>query len=240
MSQFIQANVLNLQSLSFDYSIVRSQRKSAAIHVGSQGVQVRIPYGVSDGWVEEFVVAKQLWIEQKLLQQQGRQSRVPNIEIGEKVLFLGEWHLLEFKYAKRVSMHLEKGVIIYNGPVSPAKSELTLLLQKFFKHQAKQFMVTQTSEKARQLKVIERLHEVVFRRTKSKWGHCTSRGRIQYNWLIMGAPITVIDYLISHEVSHLIQANHSRAFWSLVAGLCPNYKEHQQWLNDHASELSWC
>lgn len=236
----IHANVLNLQGLSFDYTIVRSQRKSAAIHVASQGVQVRIPYGVSDGWVEEFVVAKQGWIEQKLLQQQSRQSRVPKIEIGEKVLFLGEWHSLTFKCAKRVSVHVEQDAIIYNGPKQPTNSELTHALQNFFKHQAKLLMVTKTTDKARQFKVVERLHAVVFRRTKSKWGHCTSRGRIQYNWLIMGAPITVIDYLISHEVSHLLQANHSRAFWNLVADLCPNYKEHQQWLNDHASELSWC
>ena len=240
MLPFIQEKVLNLQNLSFDYTIVRSQRKSAAIHVGSQGVQVRIPYGVSDGWVEEFVVAKQHWIEQKILQQQSRQSRVPSIEIGEKVLFLGNWHTLIFQFSKRVSVHIDKDAMIYNGPKQPTNAELTLALQKFFKHQAKQFMVTKTCDMARQLKVVDRLEEVVFRRTKSKWGHCTSRGRIQYNWLIMGAPLAVIDYLISHEVSHLIQANHSRAFWQLVAQSSPNYKEHQQWLNDHASELSWC
>ncbi len=240
MVPLTQAGVLNLQSLSFVYTIVRSQRKSAAIHVTSKGVQVRIPYAVSDGWVEEFVVAKQNWIEQKILQQQSRQSQVPIIEIGQKVLYLGAWHTLDFKYATKVSMHLGGGSIIYNGPKLPANNELTLCLQKFFKGQAKLFLVTQTTEKARQLKVVERLQEVVFRRTKSKWGHCTSLGRIQYNWLIVGAPLAVMDYLICHEVSHLIQANHSQAFWLLVKELCPDYKKQQKWLNDHASELSWC
>ena len=240
MLPLTQAAVLDLQSLSFDYIIVRSQRKSAAIHVSSKGVQVRIPFGVSDGWVEEFVVAKQNWIEQKILQQQSRESRVPVIEIGQKVLYLGAWHTLDFKHAPRVSMHAGNGSITYLGPKKPTNNELSQCLQKFFKRQAKLLLVPQTTEKARELKVVERLQEVVFRRTKSKWGHCTSAGRIQYNWLIVGAPLAVIDYLICHEVSHIIQANHSQAFWRVVESLCPDYKELQQWLNDHASELSWC
>ena len=240
MSQQVHTEILNLQCLSFQYTIVRSRRKSAAIHVGSNGVQVRIPFGVSDGWVEEFVVAKQTWIEQKLLEQETRQNKVPIIELGQSVLFLGLWRKLSFQYAARVSMSVENNEIIYCGPTQPNSSVLTKALQNFFKSQAKLYMVTQTSEKARLLKAIERLQEVVFRRTKSKWGHCTSKGRIQYNWLVMGAPLVVIEYLICHEVSHLIQANHSRAFWALVERLCPDYKEHQKWLNDHASELSWC
>ena len=231
---------LNLQGLAFEYSIVRSQRKTAAIHVTSQGVQVRIPKGVSDGWVEEFVVAKQEWINTKLAQQQGKKLRIPVIELGQKVLFLGTWRTLMYVYSVHKKVRLEENAIVFSAAEKPTKKQLLSILQSFFKQQAKQYMVAQTSDKARQLKVVERLLEVVFRRTKSKWGHCTSNGRIQYNWLIMGAPAAVIDYLICHEVSHLIQANHSRAFWSLVEGMSPDYKSHQKWLNDHVLELSWC
>lgn len=231
---------LNLQGLAFEYSIVRSQRKTAAIHVTPQGVQVRIPKGVSDGWVEEFVVAKQGWINTQLAQQQGMKLRVPIIELGQKVLFLGVWRTLIYVYSVKSQVKLEGEKIIFNAIDKPTPKQILNTLQSFFKQQAKQYMVTQSSEKARQLKVVERLIEVVFRRTKSKWGHCTSKGRIQYNWLIMGAPAAVIDYLICHEVSHLVQANHSPAFWSLVKSLSPDYKIHQKWLNDHAIELSWC
>ena len=231
---------LNLQGLAFEYTIVRSQRKTAAIHVTSQGVQVRIPKSVSDAWVEEFVVAKQGWINTKLAQQQGKNLRIPVIELGQKVLFLGIWRTLVYAYSVKSQVKLEADEIIFSATDKPTQKQLLSGLQSFFKQQAKQYMVSQTSAKARRLKVVERLSEVVFRRTKSKWGHCTSRGRIQYNWLIMGAPEAVIDYLICHEVSHLIQANHSRAFWALVESMSPDYKRHQNWLNDHSIELSWC
>ena len=80
---------------------------------------------------------------------------------------------------------------------------------------------------------------VSFRKTKTKWGHCSTRGIIQFNWLIMMAPNEVIDYLVAHEVSHLVHMNHSTDYWRVVSSLCPNYKIHRDWLreNEHRFRL---
>ena len=66
--------------------------------------------------------------------------------------------------------------------------------------------------------------------TRSKWGHCTSEGVLQYNWHIVLAPEPVVDYLVAHEVCHLRHLNHSAHFWALVASVCPDYQAQRDWL----------
>ena len=79
--------------------------------------------------------------------------------------------------------------------------------------------------------------DIRLRLTRSKWGHCTRSGIIQYNWLIALAPESVVDYLVIHEVCHRRHLNHSRAYWQLVESLCPDYLRRRQWLKDWGHTL---
>jgi len=74
---------------------------------------------------------------------------------------------------------------------------------------------------------------VSYRKTKSKWGHCCQDGTIQFNFLAMMAPREVINYLIVHECSHLKYMDHSKRFWAVVESICPDYREHREWLADN-------
>jgi predicted metal-dependent hydrolase len=85
--------------------------------------------------------------------------------------------------------------------------------------------------------VDKHITDIRFRKTKTKWGHCTSKGVLQYNWLIMLAPNSVIDYMISHEVCHLKHMDHSKRFWSLVDSVCPNSDRFIDWLREHEHRL---
>ena len=73
--------------------------------------------------------------------------------------------------------------------------------------------------------------------TKSRWGSCSTRGSINYNWRIVLAPKEVIEYLVCHEVSHLKHLNHSTDFWATVKELCPHCKEARRWLKIRGREL---
>src|SRR5690606_23710810 len=99
----------------------------------------------------------------------------------------------------------------------------TKALQRCLLVQAAAVLPARTRALADYLGVGGKLKDVVFRKTKTKWGHCTASGRIQFNWLIMLAPDAIIDYMICHEVSHLRVMNHSAQFWGLVASVCPDY-----------------
>ncbi len=75
------------------------------------------------------------------------------------------------------------------------------------------------------------------RDTRSRWGSCSSQGVLMYSWRLIMAPPDVLDYVAAHEVAHLVEMNHSTAFWDVVAGLMPDYKVHRKWLRDHGSDL---
>lgn len=78
---------------------------------------------------------------------------------------------------------------------------------------------------------------LVLRDTRSRWGSCSSTGRLMFSWRLVMAPPEVLDYVAAHEVAHLAEMNHSRAFWAEVARLCPDYAPRRRWLRDHGAVL---
>jgi predicted metal-dependent hydrolase len=71
---------------------------------------------------------------------------------------------------------------------------------------------------------------------KTRWGSCSGRGTLSFNWRLVAAPRAVIEYIAVHELAHVRHRNHSKAFWAEVAGYLPEYKEQERWLgkNKHA------
>lgn len=228
-----------MSSFDFPYSIVRSQRKTAAIHVSPRGVQIRIPHGVSDEFALRFLDDKQSWVRKKLVEQAQKKALIPEVAIGKTLLWQGEEKTLIYQKGLRWRIFWQSHLLVIEGPQEPAKDKVLALLESFFKSQAKQVLTALTLHVTEKLNLKHRLNKVTFRRTKSKWGHCTSAGVIQYNWLIMGAPEAVIYYLVCHEVCHLQYGNHGKQFWNLVERTCPNYVEGKQWLKENGLLLDW-
>ena len=83
----------------------------------------------------------------------------------------------------------------------------------------------------------KRVKSLTLRDTRSRWGSCSVDGALSFSWRIAMAPPHVIDYLAAHEVAHLAEMNHSPAFWSLCAQLCPTTEEAKRWLKRNGSLL---
>ena len=227
-------------SFDFPFRVTHSRRKTAAIHVSKMGVEVRLPFGVSQQFAHEFVHSKLSWVQQKWQQQQAKANQLPKLAFGETLLWLGEPHTLVFqRSARRKQVFIQANCLVLESPTQPSPSEMAAMLESFFKVHAKRRLPQQTVEKAKSLGLVERLTDVRFRRTKTKWGHCTSKGVIQYNWMILGAPEAVIDYLVCHEVCHLKHPHHGPAFWAEVKRACPDYQLHERWLNQQSHRLDW-
>jgi predicted metal-dependent hydrolase len=75
------------------------------------------------------------------------------------------------------------------------------------------------------------------RDTRSRWGSCTSRGDLMFSWRLVMAPPEILDYVAAHEVAHLAEHNHSRAFWDVCRALCPDYAHHRAWLRREGPSL---
>lgn len=78
---------------------------------------------------------------------------------------------------------------------------------------------------------------ITIRNQKTRWGSCSGKGNLNFNCLLMLAPDEVIDYVVVHELCHLIEMNHSKAFWNQVERIMPDYQVHRKWLKDHGSEI---
>ena len=78
---------------------------------------------------------------------------------------------------------------------------------------------------------------ITIRDQKTRWGSCSERGTLSFNWRLMLAPPAVLDYVVVHELCHLTHMDHSKAFWTLVESVCPDYRAHRKWLKEHGQEL---
>ena len=78
---------------------------------------------------------------------------------------------------------------------------------------------------------------LALRDTRSRWGSCSPEGRLMYSWRLIMAPPAVLDYVAAHEVAHLVELNHSPAYWAVVSRICPDWQGHRSWLHDQGGAL---
>lgn len=219
------------------YLLKRSKRKSLGLYVRDQIVEVRAPYHVHKEEIHQWVNSKSDWITSRLLEQQQKAQEKPDIIHGKHVLFFGEKRDLIIKAGNNNVNELAENITI-TSRLPDSSSYNQALLEKWLKREAQLYLTERVTELALIMDISEKITELRFRKTKSKWGHCSSSGQLQFNWLIIMAPADVIDYLIIHELSHLSHMNHSKSFWNRVKQFCPNYNIHRQWLNDEGHRIT--
>ena len=78
---------------------------------------------------------------------------------------------------------------------------------------------------------------ITIRDQKTRWGSCSARGTLSFNWRLMLAPPAILDYVVVHELCHLTHMNHSAAFWQAVESVYPDYRNARRWLKEHGQEL---
>jgi len=218
-----------------EYTIKRSaRRRSIGLEVRDAQVILRAPQAVPEVELHRLVLRKQGWIRDKVAHQKALLAALPDYDFdtGCRLPWLGRELELELALAGKSEVWREQGrlqVRCSNRSRRPLREQSQALVRDWYKEQALALLSEKTREQAARLGVA--CQQVKVRATRTKWGHCTNRGVIQYNWQILLAPEPVVDYLVAHEVSHLRQPNHSPAFWALVERLCPDYRRQRAWLN---------
>ena len=216
----------------FSYEVQRSKRKTLAIYISHRKVVVRCPLRASALELRQFVSANQQWIEKRLLEESLRDKELLRIERGGKIFYRARELEIVFKQGRkqRILISLDQ-FIIQGHKLNSTKARIQV--EDYLIDKASEYLLPRARGLARHLGVDHKIKEIKLRKTKSKWGHCTSAGIIQYNWLIMLAPYSIIDYMITHEVCHLVHMDHSKRFWSLVESICPQYDKYVDWLKQH-------
>jgi predicted metal-dependent hydrolase len=109
------------------------------------------------------------------------------------------------------------------------------LLKQWYRQRAQQLLVAKTALWSIQIAVEPQ--RITIKEQKTRWGSCSSKSNINYNWRIVMAPPEVIDYLVIHELCHLRVPNHSPLFWQEVARFSPHFKQHRTWLKDNGPTI---
>lgn len=218
------------------YRLRRSGRRTLALHVRRGRLEVRAPFTTPVSAIEAFVDKHRDWIRRKLARQARQEAQRLCIADGMPIFYQAREYRLRFVAQSRSAVWLDGRRLCIGGRALD-EDRAARILADWLRRRARDFLPARSHALARYLGVGERLKAVVFRKTRSKWGHCTSEGRIQYNWLLMLAPDAVIDYMVCHEVCHLIHMNHSREYWQLVESLCPDYRRYVGWLREHEHRL---
>ena len=220
------------RALPFDCEVQKSKRKTLAIYIAHRKVVVRCPRRTTEREIAEFLNDNKQWIEDRLHEESLRDKEVLRIENGARIYFRARELTIEFKEGrKQRTMVVGDNFIIQGHKLTAAKARIQV--EDYLIDKASEYIIPRARGLARHLGMEHKIKEIKLKKTKSKWGHCTSQGVIQYNWLIMLAPYSIIDYMITHEVCHLLHMNHSRRFWNLVGSICPNYQHYVHWLKEH-------
>jgi predicted metal-dependent hydrolase len=226
--------------LGLRVEVVRSIRRTAALHIVGSDLQVRVPEDLGDERVAAILKQKRPWIRTKVAEL----KRVPphrskELVSGESFPYLGRNYRLKIQEGHQVGVCLSGGYL--KATIRPTEqgeqreARIQQYLQNWYRSRALDRLQEKTDRYAKQIGVMPT--GVSVRNFKSRWGSCDKKGQVVFNWNIIKAPHSVVDYVVVHELCHLIHPNHSKEFWQLVGRHDTNCAEHRQWLKERGTSL---
>lgn len=220
--------------MSFSYQVIYSKRKTLGIFVErDKSIVIRVPEGTKQNTIDEIIDRKKEWIYDKIGHQQKYQHNQESKEFvsGEYLMYLGE------NYQLKVTPKKFEGVIFDNDFIISAinKAKAKDIFKKWFKTSGSKIITDKVDYYAKHLGVNYKF--IKLSEMKYRWGSCTVAGGLTFNWRIIKAPIFVIDYIVVHELTHLIHLNHSDDFWNTVAIQQPNFEKAKNWLKENGRIL---
>ncbi len=219
-----------------DYNIVvRPRRKTASIVIRANNeIDVLVPPRMPGKYIEQFVLSKRKWIDKKLyFNEQIRLQYQPKKFIeGEILHFLGTPCRLNITHKEKESILLNNNDLYIYIKAGLSEKKQTQHIQKkllsWYKEQA-EFQLHDRAEHFSTMIGKAPSHAGI-KNYKSRWGSCHHDGQIYLNWRLIMAPEWVFDYVVIHELCHLIHHNHSPAFWQLVETIVSDYQNAKTWL----------
>lgn len=223
------------------YTLHRStKRKTIGVQIHFEhGLVVRVPSKLKIQFIEKFLKRKQKWIINKMdvVQRNTPDKVIRDFSQGEKLLFLGsEYEITHIPISgKRIKVNIVKNVFEichpedFNFQLNGIK--IKNMIKKWYKQEAEKVINERISFYKNKLSV--KPLGIKIRSYKSRWGACRENGQITFNWKLVQAPIPIIDYVVVHELSHLVHLNHSKEYWDLVQKHSPDYIAHKNWLKNN-------
>ncbi len=213
----------------------RARRLTLRIDARGQEIYVTAPPMISLCSVQDFIEKHRSWIEARIVHLQVSHKN-SYIKEGQTIPLLGVAHTIRHKEGRGIAeiitgnMGKEPEIIVYSR-----LEYLPRRVANILKKQAKILITPLVEDYAR--KVERKVKSICYKDTKSRWGSCSIDGRLSFSWRLVMAPKEIIEYVVAHEVAHLIEMNHGSKFWALCEKLCPDSKKYRVWLKENGHTL---
>ena len=222
-------------NLNFPIVVKRSKRKTASIYIERDGsLTVLVPNGLTDEDVEDILKKN----EYKIYKFQAKRALLNDSAIkrelvnGQSFLYLGRNYYLQ--YSNEVNTLEFKGRHFHVPEGSD--DQIKAMFKEFYRAKGKKFIIPRVAKYAAMIGI--RVETVSIFELKNRWASCSvQQPKVNFNWKIMMAPVSVIDYLIVHELTHFKYKRHSKEFWNEVDKILPDYQKQVVWLRDFGAAL---
>ena len=228
-----------IDGFEFPVEVIRTDRKrSASIYLDGERIKVRVPKSLSDSRVRDLIEKKSPWIKRKLKEAELAAPPKPKeLVSGETFSYLGRNYRLKVLPGNSSSLKLKGGYLeaSISGFSKTREEEVRSLLLDWYQRHAQERLEEKTHRYAKILQVEPNC--VSIKDYKSRWGSCSTTGDISYNWRIVMAPHRIVDYVVVHELCHLLEHNHSAVYWRHVERIISDFQECRKWLKRNSERL---
>ena len=221
--------------------ITRTKRKKTiSILIKDGNVEVKAPFNLNQKEIDSFILKKEKWIKNKILFQKSI-KKLPKKKFinGEVFKFLGKDLMLKINTSDAKKTYIKNDYIYLNlkNNTKNNREKIKKELELFYRSFSERILKEKTLIESKKMNL--KVNEIKVRSYKNRWGSCSSNGDISYNWKLIMAPEKIINYVIIHELCHLIHFNHSRDYWGEVSKKIPNYIENKEWLKSNQYLFDW-
>jgi predicted metal-dependent hydrolase len=220
--------------MDMEYEVIFSHRRTLGLTVErDRSVVVRAPSGTTLERIEEFVQARKRWIIEKQEHPQKYRPPRPIKELvsGESVLYLGRTYRLDVRNSEAEQVTLDGKFFI----CGPRNVDLQKLFRNWFIERAKLAIAPRVDFYAQRMGI--QYKAVMISDMKYRWGSCTPKKNLNFNWRLVKAPMHVVDYVVVHELAHILEHNHSPRFWQHIKTQVPKFEAGKDWLKRHGECL---
>lgn len=220
--------------MELDYKVIYSKRRTLSITVErDRSVVVTAPEGTSPEKIQKIVESRKLWLFEKTghVQKSDPLPHPPGKELvtGESLPYLGRNYRIELVDGDGDIRFEQKFIVPY------MLEDKSMAIRKWFMTRAEEKILPRVKYHASNLGVTYKNAKVGS--GKYRWGSCTPNDNVILNWRLIKAPMSVIDYVVVHELAHLIEQNHTPCFWNIVRAQLTGMEKSKAWLQKHGALL---
>lgn len=238
-------NVIKYGKSLIPYEVIKStKRKTVSISVNKDGVKIICPADIPDEKIKGILKDKIIWVRKQLLHfEEINDYRHHRLFLsGEKLPYLGRQYRLKVITDTEIDKPIFKfshGRFIAEVPKDSKKENYRELIFPLYEEWIKEKAHKYARNRINRFTSILQSEPsaIVIKNQEQRWGSCTPTGKILLNWRIFLAPVSVIDYVLVHELAHLKHLNHSNEFWETIKMLHPNFEEKKEWLRINGQSL---